>query len=220
MKFMHKWELTQYGKGYGYILGCDEVGRGSLAGPVVAGAVILNPKVVNKFFNAPSWYREIRDSKLLKPNDRQRLAAYIKEYALAWSVAEVAPVIIDAMNIHRASLLAMKDATLAIIRNQKDSHVTEKKFFLAVDGKFYIPDITLRQAAVVRGDRNVLSIAAASILAKVHRDELMMKLHQQFPVYNFRQHKGYATPEHQALIKQYGISPVHRVTFCKNIGIE
>jgi ribonuclease HII len=122
---MNEWELEHYGKGYRYIIGCDEAGRGSLAGPVVAGAVILNPKFVKKYFNAPSWYREIKDSKLLRPKDRTQLAALIKEHALAWGVAEVPPETIDKINIHHASLLAMRDAVNVVLK-KFDSHATQK----------------------------------------------------------------------------------------------
>jgi ribonuclease HII len=215
---MNEFELLHYRKGFRYIVGCDEVGRGSLAGPVVSGAVILNPKYIKKFYNAPAWYREIRDSKLLKPKDRQRLAEHIKEHALAWAVGEVSAETIDELNIHHASLLAMKDAVTAILPF-KDSHATEKKIFVAVDGKFKIPEIELAQAPVVHGDREVVSIAAASILAKVHRDDLMVKLHKQFPQYNFAQHKGYATVEHRLAIKEFGLSKMHRVTFCDHLEL-
>ncbi len=216
---MNSWELEHYGKGYRYIIGCDEAGRGSLAGPVVAGAVILNPKFVKKYFNAPSWYREINDSKLLRPKDRTRLADLIKQHALSWSVAEVPHDVIDEINIHHASLLAMQQAVNTIFQN-RDSHATEKNIIVAVDGKFRFPQADLDIIPVVHGDGEVLSIAAASILAKVHRDNLMVKLHDQFPKYNFAQHKGYATLEHRLAIKEHGISPVHRVTFCRNIIIN
>ncbi len=216
---MATWELEYYKKGYRYIVGCDEAGRGSLAGPVVAGAVILNPKHVKKFFNAPSWYREITDSKLLRPKERTRLAELIKEHALAWSIAEIPAATIDAINIHHASLLAMQEAVTAIFA-KRDSHATTKNFFVAVDGKFIIPEIEIMQRPIVHGDREVLSISAASILAKVHRDELMVKLHAQFPEYNFAQHKGYATVEHRQALKQFGLSSEHRVTFCRDLSSQ
>jgi ribonuclease HII len=211
---MAAWELEYYKKGYRYIVGCDEAGRGSLAGPVVAGAVILNPKHVKKFFNAPSWYQQIKDSKLLAPKDRTRLAELIKENALAWSVAEVPAATVDAMNIHHASFHAMQEAVQAIF-SKRDSYATAKNFIVAIDGKFPIPEIELSQRPVVNGDRDVLSISAASILAKVHRDSLMVKLHEAFPQYNFAQHKGYATAEHRQALLAHGLSPEHRVTFCR-----
>jgi ribonuclease HII len=180
--------------GFVHVAGVDEVGRGCLAGPVVAAAVILRPDrhVVG-----------VADSKLLTATDRDRLYDEIAQAALTWAVAEVGAGEIDRINIHRASLSAMRQAVLKLV---------PLPGFVLVDG-FPLPDLPMAQRAVIGGDRRSSAVAAASILAKVTRDRLMLALHAQDPRYGFDQHKGYATRAHLEAVGRYGYSGVHRRTF-------
>jgi ribonuclease HII len=180
--------------GYVHVAGVDEVGRGCLAGPVVAGAVILNPDC---------YVVGVADSKVLTAEDREGLYDDIRGAAVAWHVAIVEPAEIDRINIHRASLQAMRDAILALV---------PLPGFVLVDG-FRVPDLLMPQRPVIGGDRKSTAIAAASILAKVTRDRLMAALHEQDPRYGFDQHKGYATRAHLDAVGRFGYSPVHRRTF-------
>ena len=174
--------------------GVDEVGRGPLVGDVVAAAVILDP-------NRP--VDGLMDSKKLSEKKREALAQLIKERALSWSVAVASPAEIDELNILHASMLAMKRAVLGL-------HMTPEHVY--VDGN-RCPDIPYSVEAVVKGDAKVAEISAASILAKVHRDHQMIALDAQFPQYKFAKHKGYPTPEHLQLIKEYGVLPEYRRSF-------
>src|SRR5690606_27410380 len=176
------------------IAGVDEVGRGCLAGPVVAAAVVLDPDR-----RIPG----LADSKTVPPEERAALRDAIVARALAWAVAVVEPARIDELNIHRAALRAMKDAVLGLAP-LPDAGI--------VDG-FRIPDLAIPQRAIVKGDRQCSAIAAASIVAKVERDALMEELHRRDPRYGFDRHKGYATAEHLAAVARYGYSPVHRRSF-------
>ena len=176
------------------IAGVDEVGRGCLAGPVVAAAVVLDPDR-----RIPG----LADSKTVPPEERAALRDAIVARALAWAVAMVEPARIDELNIHRAALRAMKDAVLGL---------APLPDAVIVDG-FRIPDLAIPQRAIVKGDRQCSAIAAASIVAKVERDALMEELHRRDPRYGFDRHKGYATAEHLAAVARYGYSPVHRRSF-------
>jgi ribonuclease HII len=202
-----KYEKSKLSQSYQKIIGCDEVGRGSLAGPVVAAAVILD---VDKPL---PWFSEVRDSKELTPRKRQELAKKIRKHALGFAIAKVSEKIIDKINIHNASLLAMKKAVTGLRLTEKASS------FIFVDGKFLIPNLAISQEAVIAGDSKVLSIAAASIMAKIYRDNLMRKVHLDYPIYNFVQHKGYATLYHRKMIIKNGLSQAHRKTFCTNLKI-
>lgn len=193
-------------RGFKYVIGCDEVGRGSLAGPVVAGAVILD--ISRPLANI----KTIKDSKLLSPKQRENLSESIKQRAVAWAVGEVEPKIIDKINIHRASLLALKIATKKVL-----VAVPSGTAYICVDGKFIIPDLPVEQTAVIKGDNKILSIAAASILAKTYRDKLMREMSARFPEYGFAKHKGYGTLHHRQAIKKFGISSLHRQTFCNHL---
>jgi len=181
--------------GYKYIAGVDEVGRGCLAGPVVAAAVILSKDTV---------IDGITDSKLLSPKKRQELSLTIRKKALSYSIVEISPKEIDEINILQASLKAM-----AIAINKLS--VTPDIVF--VDGNQLIKNITIPQFAIVKGDIRSQSIGAASIIAKVYRDNLMKNFHNMYPQYNFHKNKGYATQEHKNAIKKYGICPIHRISF-------
>ena len=180
--------------GFYRIAGCDEVGRGCLAGPVVAGAVVLDPDL-----HIPG----LADSKMLTAPERERLNDLITSRALAWSVCFVEPREIDVLNIHQASLQAMRRAVMAM---------APRPDAVIVDA-FRIPDLPIAQRGVLHGDRRCAAIAAASIVAKVSRDRQMMIEHQSDPRYGYDRHKGYATAEHRAAVEQYGYSPLHRRSF-------
>jgi len=186
--------------GFYRVAGCDEVGRGCLAGPVVAGAVILDPDV---------HIAGLADSKVLTALERERLHDEITRKAMAWSVAALDPEEIDAINIHRASLEAMRRALLAI---------APLPDLVLVDA-FRIPDLYFAQRAVLHGDRRCAAIAAASIVAKVTRDRQMMVWHEQDPRYGYDKHKGYATAEHRAAVARFGYSSLHRRTFRPQSGL-
>lgn len=177
------------------LAGVDEAGRGPLAGPVMAAAVILDPACP-----VPG----LMDSKKLAATRREQLAEEIRERALAWAVCEAAVAEIDSINILQASLLAMSRALGAL--------VTQPEIAL-VDGLHCPPGVACRAMAVVGGDSRVAAISAASILAKVARDEEMRKLDRQYPGYGFARHKGYPTSAHLAALKKLGASPVHRRSF-------
>jgi ribonuclease HII len=180
--------------GFYRVAGCDEVGRGCLAGPVTAGAVILDPDR-----HIPG----LADSKTITALERERLYTQITRRALAWSVVSVTPAEIDAINIHRASLEAMRRAIMAI---------APLPDMVLVDA-FRIPDLFIAQRGVRKGDRKCSAIAAASIVAKVTRDREMTALHAVDARYGFAHHKGYATAEHLAAVSRYGYSEVHRRSF-------
>jgi len=176
------------------ICGVDEAGRGPLAGPVFAAAVILDP-------GAP--IAGLADSKKLTARKRDLLAHQIKSQAMAWAVASATVEEIDALNILRASLLAMRRAVEAL---------AVKPAQALVDG-LHCPDLSCPARAIVRGDATVAAISAASILAKVARDALMLELHQRHPQYRFDLHKGYPTAVHLAALREHGVSAVHRRSF-------
>ena len=180
--------------GFYRVAGCDEVGRGCLAGPVVAAAVILDPD---------SHIPGVADSKLVPLPERERLYEMITRRALAWSVASADPREIDDLNIHRASLLAMARAVLAL---------APLPDLVLVDA-FRIPDLPMAQRPVLHGDRRCTAIAAASIVAKVTRDREMLVHHMADPRYGYDHHKGYATAEHLAAVAQHGYSQLHRRSF-------
>ncbi len=187
------------GAGYRLVAGVDEAGRGALAGPVVAAAVIL-PEF---FWEEEAWISLINDSKALSPEARCRAYDFIVAEARAWSVAEVYQEEIDHLGILKASLKAM---ALAI------EGLSPKPDFLLIDGPFTI-DWSAPQRPVKHGDALSVSIGAASILAKVTRDRLMERLHQDYPHYNFARNKGYGTKEHRLALARFGPSPVHRRSF-------
>jgi ribonuclease HII len=176
------------------ICGVDEAGRGPLAGPVSAAAVILDPA---------NPIEGLADSKKLSEKQRDRLAPIIRERALAWAVAYAEVDEIDQLNILQATLLAMKRAVQGL-------HIQPQQ--VLVDG-LYCPQTGIPSQAIVKGDSKVAAISAASILAKTARDELMLKLHEQYPQYGFDGHKGYPTASHIAALREHGVSDVHRRSF-------
>lgn len=176
------------------IAGVDEVGRGPLAGAVVAAAVILDPE---------NPVEGLLDSKMLSEAKRQKLDPIIRERALAFCIAEASVEEIDEINILHASMLAMKRAVEGL--------GVEPKLVL-VDGN-RCPDLAYPSQAVIKGDQKILSISAASIIAKVYRDQQMMDLHAAHPQFGFDRHKGYPTAQHRAAIIEFGITPLHRQSF-------
>lgn len=180
-------------RGYEFIAGADEVGRGSLFGAVVAGAVILSPD---------SPIRGLNDSKQIDPVRREVLADRIRERAVAWAVAAVDAATIDRINIYEASRLAMKSA-LQQLHPAPD--------FVLVDA---VPlDLPVPQQPLIQGDERCHAIAAASIIAKVYRDRMMCEWDRFYPEYGLRNHKGYLCPEHMAAIEKHGVTPLHRLSF-------
>ena len=180
--------------GFHLVAGCDEVGRGCLAGPVVAGAVILDPGR-----HIPGLF----DSKMTTPLERERLYDVITRRALAWAVASSPPSEIDRINIHRASLDAMRQAVGMLVPLPD----------MVVVDAFKIPDLLMAQIGVPKADRKVSAVAAASIVAKVTRDREMQRHHEADPRYGYDRHKGYATAEHLAAVALHGYSPLHRRSF-------
>lgn len=189
-------ETKLWSKGYRLVCGVDEVGRGCFAGPVVVGAVIFSP---DSFI--PDG---LADSKLLTARERQLLDAQIRKQAVTFAIGEVGVPIINKVGIGQATQMAFRQAI---------KHLLKSPDFILIDA-FYISHLNRkRQQAVKNGDKICSSIAAASIVAKVYRDQLMRKLHTKYPQYHFDQHKGYGTKLHQSAIKQYGLSKEHRMSF-------
>ena len=190
--------LKSYHKRNTIEAGCDEAGRGCLAGPVFAAAVIL-----------PKGYKnsELNDSKQLNEKQRDRLRIEIEKVALAWAVAQLDNNVIDEINILNASILSMHKAVGKL-------HLPPS--LLLIDGNRFKPYPEIPHVCFVKGDGKFMSIAAASILAKTHRDEFMKNLHDEFPAYNWAQNKGYGTRDHRDAIIQHGITPYHRKSFRLN----
>lgn len=175
--------------------GCDEAGRGCLAGPVVAAAVILPPKFKNSTLD---------DSKKLSEKKRYALREIIEKEALAWAVGIVSPEEIDKINILNASFLAMHRAIDQLKVNPEQ---------LLIDGNRFNSYHNIPHHCIVKGDGKYLSIAAASILAKTYRDDMMFELHKKYPIYDWDSNKGYPTKKHRLAIREYGNTPHHRKTF-------
>lgn len=175
--------------------GCDEAGRGCLAGPVTAAAVILPPNFSDDMLN---------DSKQLTEHQRDVLRPIIEREALAWAVAFVSPQEIDEINILKASFMAMHRAI---------DQLTVRPEALLIDGNRFIPYKDIQHTCIVKGDGKMMSIAAASVLAKTHRDEYMRRISAEYPQYGWDKNKGYPTRAHRAAIAQYGTTPYHRLTF-------
>jgi ribonuclease HII len=191
---MNSFERKARGCGYRIIAGIDEAGRGPLAGPVVAAAVILPPG-----YEHP----EITDSKKLSPRKRERLYEVIERDAVSVGIGVVEAPVIDAVNILQATLAAMKDAVLEL---------SPSPDYLLIDGLNRI-NLAIPQETIIRGDSRSISVASASIVAKVSRDRLMEMYHRQFPQYNFLSNKGYGTREHREAILKFGRSKIHRRSF-------
>lgn len=191
---MRTLENTLRRVGFQHVAGVDEVGRGCLAGPVVAAAVVLHP-------DKP--IPGVCDSKLVAAAERERIYERIMRHAVAWAVAASEPTEIDLINIHQASLRAMQRAVLAL---------APLPDIVLVDA-FRIPELPMAQRGVLHGDRRCSAIAAASIVAKVTRDRQMLDLHGRDPRYGFDRHKGYATADHLDAVARFGYSGAHRRSF-------
>lgn len=175
--------------------GCDEAGRGPLAGPVTAAAVILPPE-----WNHPL----LNDSKKMSEKNRNLLRKIIENEAVAWAVEMVMPDEIDRINILNASFAAMSRAV---------EKLSIKPQLLLIDGNRFRSNLNIPYQCIVKGDATFTSIAAASVLAKTYRDEYMMRIADEYPVYNWKQNKGYPTREHREAVLRHGLSPCHRVSF-------
>jgi ribonuclease HII len=181
------------------VAGVDEVGRGALFGPVVAAAVILPTSVLPQLALAG-----VKDSKQLSPRRRLKLAQEIQGLALDWRIGYATSREIDQINILQASLLAMKRAILKL---------KVKPDICLIDGKQLLPNLPLPQRTMVKGDERSLEIAAASVVAKVWRDELVIRLATKYPDYDLATNKGYGTQQHRLALQQHGLSPLHRLSF-------
>ena len=190
-------EFEKQYESYSLICGIDEAGRGPLAGPVVAGAAVLPKDCTILYLN---------DSKKLSEKRREELFLEIREKAVAWSVGMASPQRIDEINILQATYEAMRQAVAGL-------SVTPD---LLLNDAVTIPGIQTRQVPIIKGDAKSVSIAAASILAKVTRDHMMIEYDKLYPQYGFAKHKGYGTAAHIAALKEFGPSPIHRNTFIKN----
>jgi len=220
-------EQKLWQQGYDFVAGLDEVGRGPLAGPVCAVAVCVGfsfppckggfrglEKNINQQINInpPSpplrkggGLSDIRDSKKLSANQREKWFEFLTTHSdVKWGIGIVSEKIIDRINILEATKLAMKRA-IESLKIEPD--------YLLLDGNFLLDNMSINQKAVVRGDAKIWSCAAASIIAKVTRDRLMLNYHQKFPQYGFDKHKGYGTKQHLSAIKQYGPCAIHRLSF-------
>jgi ribonuclease HII len=175
--------------------GTDEAGRGCLAGPVTAAAVILPANFENKILN---------DSKQLSEKVRERLKPIIEEQAISFAVTHLEPLVIDEINILNASIRAMQESILKL---------HPKPEYIIVDGNRFKPVLDIPHSCIVKGDAKFMSIAAASVLAKTYRDEYMNRIHEEFPMYNWKQNKGYPTQEHREAIRKYGVTKYHRMSF-------
>ena len=180
--------------------GCDEAGRGCLAGSVFAAAVILPPDFHHPLLN---------DSKQMTERNRNLLREIIEREAVAWAVQEITAARIDEINILNASFEGM---SLAV------EQLNPRPGFLAIDGNRFRTTLDIPYTCVIKGDGKYADIAAASVLAKTHRDEYMMRLAEEYPMYGWAKNKGYPTREHRLAVREYGLSPYHRVTFNHEIG--
>ena len=193
-----KYENQAYDNGYEAVCGVDEAGRGPLAGPVFAAAVILPKGFIVEGAN---------DSKELSEKKREALFEKIKEEAVSYSIAMVDERTIDEVNILNATFMAMNDAI---------NNLSQKPDFVMIDGNKIPNGLEIPAEAIVKGDANSISIACASILAKVSRDRYMLKMAEKYPQYQFEKHKGYGTKLHYEMLDEYGVSDIHRKTFLKS----
>lgn len=199
-----KFEKKLWNQGYQFVCGIDEVGRGAWAGPVVAAAVIFKKKTSSKKASSQDYKIGIRDSKQLRPEQREKLDAWIRKNCFTFCISEISVKTINREGIGRSSQRAFRKC-LKLIMPKPD--------FILMDA-FYIKNLSKKnQLPIVKGDQKSLSIAAASIIAKVYRDNLMKQLHQKDHRYHFDQHKGYGTQLHQQALKKHGPSPHHRLAF-------
>jgi ribonuclease HII len=200
----YKNEAQKFHEGFLRVGGCDEVGIAPLAGPVVAATVILDPNSIGRQRSKSKWWYRVRDSKTTNEKERNELVKFVKDHCIDFGVGIVSHETIDEINIHQAAMLGMRKSVDAL---------KVKPDFLFLDGIHKIKNVPIQQQTIVDGDVHVLSIAAASIVAKVARDEVMKRMHEEYPVYGFDKHKGYGTKFHREALKKYGIAPMHRRSF-------
>jgi len=204
-------EKKLWKKGFKHVAGIDEAGRGPLAGPVFASAVLIT----EKDFEKAKKIKSVRDSKKLKEGKREEVFSdLIKSREIKWGIGTVSEKMIDKINILQATKLAMVKAIKDLERRNKI-----KVDFIILDGKMKL-DLETDQKSIINADDKVFSVSAASIIAKVSRDALMKKYDKKYPEYDFKKHKGYGTREHLERIRKYGICPIHRKTFAPIKGIE
>lgn len=175
--------------------GTDEAGRGCLAGPVTAAAVILPENFQNELLN---------DSKQMSERSRYYLKPIIETQAISYAVTHLDPILIDEINILNASIKAMQESIMKL---------NPIPIYIIVDGNRFKPIANIPHSCIIKGDSKYMSIAAASVLAKTYRDEYMDQIHEEFPMYNWKQNKGYPTKEHRDAIRKYGVTKYHRLTF-------
>lgn len=200
-------ELQMVAGGYPVVIGVDEAGRGCLAGPVIAAAVVF--EWGDEMQKARRELKKlVRDSKLLPREVRREANELIRTHAQAFAIGSSEADEIDRINILQATFVAMNQAV-----NRVKEKLPAQDMFILVDGNKTIPGAGGMQEAIIDGDAKIFSIAAASIIAKEHRDSLMEKVDKLYPMYNFAKHKGYGTLEHRRAIEEHGLSPVHRLTF-------
>jgi len=209
LKRMLKFDVRMRGK-ESILIGTDEVGRGCLAGPVVAAAVILPP--IRNGSKLSKALEDLNDSKQLSGAQRARLAEIIHQHAHC-AIAESSVAEIESINILKASLLAMSRAVSKLLDAQRKTESSIDNFLVAIDGNKKITDLSMEQITVIDGDAHSASIAAASVIAKVYRDKMMADLALQFPQYLWESNKGYASQAHREAIKQHGPTVWHRKTF-------
>lgn len=211
-------EKFLWNKEYEYVIGLDEVGRGAFAGPLVASAVAYSKNVIEK----ENLFKNINDSKLLSPKLRNKLSIFIKKYAFCYSIVKIPVKTINKVGIGKANKMAFRKAVKEIIKTIKlkeKDNFKEKSFFALIDGFGVnsIKDIGLQnQKAIIKGDRKSITIASASIIAKVYRDRLMVLMHKKYPFYDFENNKGYGTEIHRKALKKFGLSEIHRLSFNLN----
>jgi len=208
------------------LVGVDEAGRGPLAGPVIAAALLIMPPLNSKIKMQNAKLRNsatqddfesllklgVADSKKVSPKKREKIYEILtNDERVSWAVGEASEREINELNILQASLLAMKRAVDLLF--EKNKKLAKEEFYVFVDGREVIPNLAANQKSVIGGDAKVFSIAAASIIAKVTRDRLMLKYAEKYPQYQFEKHKGYGTKLHYEMIKKHGLSLIHRKSF-------
>lgn len=227
-----EYEQNLWDQGFTHIIGVDEVGRGAFAGPVVVGAVVFPKNCLQTSKNSRELNRvlsEVNDSKLLTLKKREKLQIQIKQFCGHYSISEIGVPVINRVGIGKATYMAMRKAIASIMnyelqsmnqkieKNSNSSFINHNsKFYVLVDAFHvkHVPSIGLKnQHAIFKGDQKSISIAAASIIAKVYRDDLMRKLHEKYPAYGFFENKGYGTLKHREALHKNGLSKVHRTSF-------
>lgn len=215
------YENKLFASGFSRICGIDEVGRGPLAGPVVACAVIIDSDLIKNPESGGKW-NKIRDSKKLSASQREKWHKILTECnKIKWGIGIVSEKIIDEINILEATKIAMMEALKKLVRQPasplanrgEPADAMQGETYILIDGNFTLEKIDMNQKAVPQGDEKIISVAAASIIAKVTRDRMMSEYHAKYPEYDFAAHKGYGTKKHIAAIKKFGPCLIHRRSF-------